>query len=300
MLDKTIDVKKIAKGTIHRADGMSMVAGGKGINVSRQLRKLGVDSLATGFLGGETGAIVRRLLDEEGITHDFVATNALTREGLTFREQDGTSTAVFEPSLRTDANCAEELKNKLRVLSRKSSWFVCSGSSPGNEVDGLFREVLGIAQQAGVMGVLDSYGRAFEAGLTACPSLVKPNKHEFEQTFGVRIETEPEFLEALNHLLGKGIQYCIISNGPLPCYAALRGHYWRVIPPKIPTVNAIGSGDAMIAGILYGFSQGWKFQRSLTFGIAAGAANASTWKVASSSLQEIAALEQEVAIQRIG
>ena len=58
MLDKTIHVDRLERGTIQRALKMEMVAGGKGINVSRQLNRLGIKTVATGFLGGEVGSIV--------------------------------------------------------------------------------------------------------------------------------------------------------------------------------------------------------------------------------------------------
>jgi fructose-1-phosphate kinase PfkB-like protein len=67
----------------------------------------------------------------------------------------------------------------------------------------------------------------------------------------------------------------------------------------VNTVNATGSGDTFVAGILYGFHQGWKFERCLTFGAAAGGANARVWDVAVAALQDILVLEQSVRIQRV-
>lgn len=78
MVDKTVRLDSLKRGTIHRGTQMSMVAGGKGINVSRQLARLGIKTVATGFLGGGTGAIVQKLLGEEGIDHDFVMTDIPT------------------------------------------------------------------------------------------------------------------------------------------------------------------------------------------------------------------------------
>ncbi len=79
----------------------------------------------------------------------------------------------------------------------------------------------------------------------------------------------------------------------------MQGHYWKITPPSVKAVNPTGSGDAMIAGILYGFQQGWKFERCLAFGAAAGAANARTWEIAGSSPEEITSLESNVMMQRV-
>jgi 1-phosphofructokinase family hexose kinase len=300
MVDKTVYIGSLEPGKTHRASKLEMVAGGKGINVSRQLKHLGLTTVATGFLGGEIGSIVSRLLSEEGIEQDFVLTDTMTREGVTYRESNGVSTAVFEAPERIAATFVHALNEKINRLAPRSTWLVCGGSSPGSEADDLFYEAIVIGHRAGILSVLDSYGRAFELALPALPALVKLNKHEFEVTFGKELRGDEDFLAGLDFLLSKGIQYCIITDGARPSYAAVRGHYWKAVPPNVDAVNATGSGDAMIAGMLYGFNQGWKFEGCFAFGVAAGAANARKWSVADSSVQEIADLEPHVLIQRLG
>ena len=299
MLDKTIYVDRVERGTIHRASKMEMVAGGKGINVSRQLKRLGIKTVATGFLGGEVGSIMSRLLTAELIDQDFVRTEAATREGLTYLEPDGTWTALFEPSLRVEQAAVHELNKKIGDLASKSTWVVCGGSSPGNEADDIFYEAIILAHRSGISSVLDSYGRAFELGLKAQPTLVKPNKREFEATFHQSLTTESDHLLAVRFLLDHGARYSILTDGGHMFYAGIQGHFWKVTPPETKGVNPTGSGDALVAGILYGFQQGWKFERCLAFGAAAGAANARVWEVANSPLQEISSLEESVRIQRV-
>jgi tagatose 6-phosphate kinase len=263
------------------------------------LRYLGIRTLATGFVGGETGGIVRRLLTEESVDHDFVLTDAMTREGVTYLETDGTWTAVFEPPLPIGVQYVHELNKKIEALVAHSTWVVCGGSSPGPEADDLFFEAIVNAHKAGVPSVLDSYGRAFDLALKAQPTLVKPNKREFEMTFGQTLNTASDHVDAVRFLLDKGARYCIITDGGTAFYAGVLGHFWKVTPPRVNAVNPTGSGDAMIAGVLYGFRQGWKFERCLAFGAAAGAANARKWDVANSSLENITALESEVLMQRV-
>lgn len=48
-------------------------AGGKGINVSRILQRLGIDNTATGFIGGFTGRLLQTVWCAEGIKTKFVA-----------------------------------------------------------------------------------------------------------------------------------------------------------------------------------------------------------------------------------
>jgi len=299
MLDKTVHVGSLGKGKIHRALKLEMVVGGKGINVARQLNRFGIKTLATGFLGGEIGSMIMRLLDSEGIDHDFVETGVMTREGMTYLESDGTSTAVFEPAGRIPVHCVHHLNKKLAELSTKSTWIVCSGSSPGLEADNVYYEAILSAHKAGIRSVLDSYGEALKFGLRALPTLIKPNRHEYQQTFGRSLTTESKVQKTMDEWLEAGIKYVVITDGANPAYAASSDDQWKIEGPPVTSTNPVGSGDAMIAGIVYGFEQGWTFDRCVAFGTAAGAANARKWEVAQSTFDEVSGLEDQVKITKI-
>lgn len=115
MLDKTVHIDRFVRGAIHRATALENVAGGKGINVARQLKVLGIPSVATGFLGGKVGLTVAELLQQEGIEHEFVQADVPTREGVTYLESDGTATAVFEPAHTIPVERVHELSKKFQI-----------------------------------------------------------------------------------------------------------------------------------------------------------------------------------------
>lgn len=299
MLDKTVRVESLRRGSIHRATAMAMVAGGKGINVSRQLKSLGEEALATGFLGGATGNMVRELMDHEGIRHDFVETGILTREGVTYLESGGKATAVFEPSLKPPVESVHELSRKIDAYARESSWIVCSGSSPGGEADDVFYEAILSAHRAGCRSALDSYGVALTLGLKGLPTLVKLNKTEFEQSFWIELKTEADIRREVTKLVSTGVEFCMITDGSRPVYAASKRGEWKVTVPAVLPVNAVGSGDAMMAGILHGFERGWEFERCIKFGAAAGVANSLVWEVARASADQIVKEEQNILIEQL-
>ena len=299
MLDKTIPIDALRRGVITRAASLEAVVGGKGINVSRQLKMLGEETVATGFVGGEVGFQLERMLEAEGISHEFVRVLGMTREGVTYREPDGTSTSIFEPPHRVTADEAERLIGKCSLLTSSNSWVVCSGSSPCTESDGVFRAIVASCRARGIPVVLDSYGEAFRDAIDAVPTLVKPNRHECEQTFGRTLAGEDDLIAAARDLVGRGIRYVIISDGAQPCIAATADAVWAAVPPQITAVNATGSGDTMVAGLLHGLMQGWPFADCLAFGVAAGAANASMWSVSSAPRSDILALLPRVTVRKI-
>jgi 1-phosphofructokinase family hexose kinase len=299
MLDKTVTLDALRRGAVSRASGVSMVVGGKGVNVSRQLRLLGEETVATGFLGGEIGALLERLLDGEGIPHRFVHIAGMTREGVTYLEPEGTMTSVFEPPGPVTQAEAGLLLEECRELAAGSDWVVCSGSSPGPAADDVYRSIVADCRSRGIPVVLDSYGMALARGLESGPDFLKPNREEFEQTFGKRLSGESGMIAAAREMVARGVRYSLITDGARPFAAADADGAWIVTPPRVDVVDPTGSGDSMIAGVLYGLSQSWPFPDALGFGAAAGAANARVREVARSSREDIMSLLPGVSVKRM-
>jgi tagatose 6-phosphate kinase len=299
MLDKTVSVGALRRGAVTRASGVSMIVGGKGVNVSRQLRTLGEETLATGFVGGEIGSLLERLLDGEGIAHRFIRTGGMTREGVTYLEPDGTMTSVFEPPGAVTRAEVERLLETCDALAGKSDWVVCSGSSPAPDADDVFRTIAASCRSRGVPVVLDSYGNALVRGLESVPDILKPNREEYEQAFGTHISGESGMIAAARDLVGRGVRYAIVTDGARPFAAADADGAWIVTPPRVTSVDPTGSGDSMIAGMLYGLRRSWPFADCVRFGAASGAANARVREVARSSREVIEPLLPDVVMKRI-
>jgi 1-phosphofructokinase family hexose kinase len=297
MLDKTVAIDTFRRAAITRAASVSMIVGGKGVNVARQLRSLGEQTLATGFLGGEIGTLIERLLEHEGIPGEFVHVAGMTREGVTYREPDGTASSIFEPPAQVTDEEVRRLEEKCALLAGRSSWLVCSGSSPCHEADGLFSRVVAACRERGTRVACDSYGPAFARAAEAHPDLTKQNREEFQKTFGKALATLPAMLEATRAAVRAGTRYAIITDGRRPFAASSAEGSWTVAPPKVAEVNPTGSGDCLLAGILYALARGRRFPDALAFGAAAGCANAMVWEVAATTLNDILSLLPGVTVR---
>lgn len=299
MVDKTVSVEKIEKGLIHRARRVTMVAGGKGVNVSRQLTMLGMQTVATGFYGGETGNMIARLMSGEKIPHDFIRIESLTREGVTYLENNGTVTAVFEPPHTINPEEAAALIRKCTDLADRSTWITFNGSSPHRNADSIYHDIMERVQNTSLHTVLDTYGEPLRLAIGKKPFFFKPNKEEFEKTFNIKLDTEEMYRRSLDDCIQRGIGCTIITDGANPAYVGTPEGHWLVHPPQIRTINPTGSGDALIAGFIYAFEQKMHFEDTIMFGIAAGAANAQTWDVAQSTFEEIMILKERVKIEKL-
>jgi fructose-1-phosphate kinase PfkB-like protein len=246
-------------------------------------------------------------MDEEGLRHDFYTIAALTREGVTYRTAAGETRAVFEPPHRVTPDEARGFVEWLQQYilqaslgaSWQASWLVCSGSSPDPSCDGVYRELIARAGAEGLSTVLDSYGEAFRLGLESRPTLVKPNRSELEQTFGLTLRSSEDYGAALRTLL-ESASYALITDGGAPFYAGSPGGLWRCTPPQVRAVNSTGSGDSMLAAVIWALAHGRSFEEALQLGAAAGASNAGVWQVAASSKEEILQLLPGVGLERLG
>jgi len=313
MLDKTLHLEQFPHGQISRTDRVLNVAGGKGINVSRQLIYLGVESVATGFLGGRIGEIINALLEKEGIKRDFVQVEDTTRIGFTVLETStGVQTSVFEPGHRVTQSEAKQLQGKVIGMLQRSpkgdrsvEWLVCSGTVPCEGMEDFYVAILRAARETGIPVVLDTYGAPLSLGVGERPFLVKPNVKEYVETFGSEtgVETadwgERAAIAALARLRGFGATAAVITDGENPAYASYGEHIWRVTPSRFRCVNATGSGDAFIAGLLYGLTKSWDCESALRFAVASGAANARRWEVACSSMAEILSVASDVRMEQL-
>lgn len=88
-IDKTVDIQRMEVGGLNRIQRVEMDAGGKGINVSKTIRALGGNSVATGFTGGNAGRIIEDVLKDQGITTDFVHVEGETRTNQKVVEKSG-------------------------------------------------------------------------------------------------------------------------------------------------------------------------------------------------------------------
>ena len=90
--------KSLAVGELNRVNSAVVNAGGKGINVSRMLKKLGEDTHIYGLNGGRTGKMLIEILEEEGIKCEFTPTECETRMNIKITDADNKETEINELS----------------------------------------------------------------------------------------------------------------------------------------------------------------------------------------------------------
>jgi 1-phosphofructokinase family hexose kinase len=274
-LDKTLEVPNFTPGRRHRTVDQTTMAGGKGVNVARAIKRLGQPVIATGLTGGSTGNRIVDALNGESILNGFIR----------IREESRTNTAVLDPTtgLHTEINergpavSAHELElfhEKLLYLAKGASICVFSGSLPrGIEPDvyaGLIRDV----RKLGVTTMLDTEGEPLRLAIRAEPDVVSPNELEAEELVGHEFNDVSDRAQAVSEIIRLGAVEAIMTV-PDGCYAnVLEGGasvLYRVRIEEQEARSAIGSGDAFLAGYVASRYAGRSTLECLRYGVACGA-----------------------------
>ncbi len=276
-IDRTLTVPNFQRGQRHRASAGVTLAGGKGINVARTLKALGVPVVATGLVGGVTGARIVAELTEEAILNDFVRIDGESR----------TSTAVVDPTASTYTEINEwgpvvteeelaVLTDKLRYLTQGAELVVFAGSLPRDVGDDFYAEAVRDLTRRQIGVVLDCEGEPLRLGVEAEPFLVSPNQSEAEGLVGQEFHDDEDFLLALDRIAEMGARNVLITT-ETGCVALLRedreAERYRATAPLLEPVSTVGAGDALLGAYLAGRHNGRTNAEALRAAVATGAAS---------------------------
>ena len=301
LLERRLFYNEIEPGNNHRANKEFYTAGGKGINVSRQLNLLGIKNSAFTFIGGNNGKIFRHLLNEEKIDFSLVATKSETRSAnLIIEENKPRITTFFGLNSTITQEEAAEFKHKLDKMIQNCSIVVFSGSSPCETTNDIFPYGVEIANRYDKISVIDTYGSHLQNCIDASPTIIHNNIDEVEKTFGITLKDEKSKIDYLKELYSKNIKLMFLTDGANPSYAAKFDFEYKITSPKVNPIDSTGSGDAFVAGIIYGMENSLVFDEFVKIASALGAANAAKWETCSVSNDELNGYLDHVKIETIG
>ena len=283
-------------------DGIvALKAGGKGINVSRQLNQLNTPNLSFTFLGGTNGRLFREILKEEKIGFTSVKTSSETREGIVVIDEKNEKVISFfgsNPDLTT--NEVDEFRVKLDKIIQNCEIVVFSGSSPCKNTDSIFPFGIELANKYDKISVCDTYGRHLIDCIKAGPTILHNNVDELQDSLGINLESEEKRIRLLDNLYSDGIKQSYITDAEKIFYAANFDFHFRVSPPSIKTIDSIGSGDSFVAGIVYAWHNDLTFEEGLKLATSLGTVNASRFDVSSGILRDTDDIIPDVTVTALG
>jgi 1-phosphofructokinase family hexose kinase len=291
-VDRLMLVPDFTPGEVYRAQRAEYFAGGKALNVARVLRQLGEPVRVIGTLGGMPEGFIRAWCDRAGVDGRWVRVVAESRTCVTVIDPGSErQTVLNEPGPTLTSEEIEGIDAEIDTATREGDTLCISGSAPPGVPDNFYAGLVRRMRTRGVKVLVDASGEPLRLALEARPWAAAPNAQECAAALG-----SDENPGSLVVALAEHVDHAMVTLGRKGLLYAHGRSAWRVSPPKIHAVNAVGSGDAFVAGFLAGMTRGLPDHEAVRLGVACGASNAARFEPGIGSPAELECLSALVRV----
>lgn len=271
-IDCIVYCDTITDGSVNRANRQEIRCGGKGINVSAVLTELGIDNVAIGFTAGFTGNAIEEALSNTNINSDFIRlNNGLSR--INIKLKSDTETEINSPGPQIDDKLSAELLTKIQKI-KSGDTVVLAGSIPPSLPKNFYEKILDMLSDKKIRAVVDATGEALLNTLKYKPFLIKPNRNELCELFGLNSVSTDDIIKYSKKLKEMGAENVLVSmgkDGAVLIDGFGKIHSCGVCKGSVK--NSVGAGDSMVAGFIGG-AAGGDYDYALKLATACGSAAA--------------------------
>jgi 1-phosphofructokinase family hexose kinase len=298
-LDRVLFIDEFQPGMTMRPHKMVESVGGKGFDVSVVLQTLSVENMALGFVAGLAGQQLVKLLDGYGIRHDLVWVTGETRIAhVVVETRRHRHSHLIIDALSVSPEAYQTLLDQYRVYLDQATWAIAGGSLATGVPVSCYRDLVEMAQAARVPILIDGFGPPLLEALSARPTILKMNRDEFAQSFGIHLGSLDNLVvEAQKLREREQLSALVITcgvNGVLALTS--EGAYLATTPPQ-QAVNAAGAGDSVSAALAWRLSRGDDWPEALRWATATGAAVVLTEGTADCNLVDIERILPQTNVQ---
>ncbi|MDR3376000.1 MAG: 1-phosphofructokinase [Ancalomicrobiaceae bacterium] len=270
-IDLTVTVDRFTLGRVQRARALQSCVGGKGVNVAGCLADWGLKVDATGILGRANDRVFVDFFAEKGIADRFIRTSGETRTNFKIADTvSGDVTEVNLPGLEVSQSTFETMRATLRRAVVPGRPIVLAGSlAEGLPVTTWVDLIADITERGGRV-VLDTSGSALAATLGGphVPHVIKPNRVELEGVVGRPLPETADVIAVARHLVKRGVGLVVVSRGSKGAVLVDKDQAIEVVLPAKTVLSNVGTGDAMVAGLVAGMIEGAPLERLARLAVA--------------------------------
>jgi 1-phosphofructokinase len=284
-------------------DEIHLHPGGQGVWVARLAASLGVDVVLCSSFGGETGAVIRSLLEAWPI--EVRAVTAAGSNGSYLHDRrSGERVAVAEMDpVGRSRHEVDELYGVAFVAGLEADVVVLGGpEKPGMDradvpevvpLD-VYTRLSRDVRNNGSRVIADLCGPVLEAALEGGIDVLKISDEELAITGEVGDITETLLLDAAARLVERGAGAVVVTRAECPSLALLDGVRYEIRGPQVEPIDERGAGDSVTAGIAAGLARGHSLPEAVRLGASAGTLNVTRRGLASGSRREIDLLVSQI------
>ncbi|CQR47134.1 Tagatose-6-phosphate kinase [Paraliobacillus sp. PM-2] len=299
-VDISYNLDELNIDTVNRVNEVAKTAGGKGLNVSRVLRQLDEQVMATGYLGGELGAFISNEITKIGIQDHFIKIDEETRNCIAILH-DGKQTEILEKGPVINEQEGNKFLDVFDEYVKKADIVTISGSLPKGLSYSFYLQLISKAEKYHTPVLLDTNGKLLNQILTdgAKPFLIKPNQEELAQIVNEKIENRQQIIDLLRSDIFANIPWVVITLGANGAIIKKDNDLYYAQIPKIDAINPVGSGDSVIAGFAAGLKRKLETEELIKFGLSMGVLNAMEPKTGSINPENMHSIVDQITVEQI-
>jgi 6-phosphofructokinase 2 len=273
-LDKSAKVSEMTPFDKLECFDITYHPGGGGVNISRVLHRLKMESKCLFPYGGKTGEHLIELLEEQHVHVKATEISNLTREN--FAVFNNETQLQYRFGMPTSAFDEKELQGLELLINKQVAAhdiFVISGSLPKGLPVNYYSKIIQNLTAKNVKVIVDTSGPVFNEVLKNELYLIKPNQKELARLAGKESMTlnEQETF-AMQMIQKKRAKYIVVSLGKDGAFIAHENGVEHISAPVISVKSTIGAGDSMVAGLIYAITKNESPKNMLRWGVACGVA----------------------------
>ncbi len=272
-------------------------AGGQGFWIARLIHELGVESVLCGSFGGETGAVVRLLIANEGLAVHAIETAGSNGAYVHDRRSGERVELAHMTPTELSRHEVDDLYGVVVVEALESR--VCVLGGPGQETvvpADIYRRLATDVRRNGGTILADLAGPPLAAALEGGVDVLKMSDEELQREGLIRERGRDEIVDAMRQLARSGAASVVVSREAEPVLALVDGEVLEFTTPTLEPLDDRGTGDSLTAGIAADLARGEDLAQAIRLGAAAGAINVTRRGLATGRREEIERLSRHVDI----
>lgn len=263
-----------------RYDHSTFFPGGKGINASIIMKRMGFETTAITFMKGSMTKIIEKGLEDEKIKLISIPSENDIRINIQFNNQFNT----FElngPSSVINKSSENELLQLIRKFHRDDVVFIMGKSNM------IFVEkIIKVLNNLDVKFVLDIDSKEVLKLLKYKPFAIKPNLAELENIMNTKIKNDKDIIKSGEKLIKLGLRNLLISCAGKGSFFINKDIILKIKTPVLKIINSSGAGDSMLSAFVANYINTNDIEKSFILGNAAGMATVNSKWLASNEMIE--------------
>ncbi|MBQ4570592.1 MAG: 1-phosphofructokinase family hexose kinase [Bacilli bacterium] len=269
-IDYYVLLDNLKIGKINRSKTEYLRVGGKGINVSKVLKELEIESIPVLLTAGFTKDKILEDLDNYKFNYYNIEVNGINRINVKIQAEE--ETAINTNGLFINDSHIDLIVDYLKRLT-KDDYLVISGSIPSGVRRDVYEYIISKLDYCNLNIVVDAEKDLLLNTLKYKPFLVKPNKEELEQLCNKKLKSINDIYNEGCKLIKLGAKNVIVSLGEMGLLY-ISSSLEKIYLPSIDVnvISTVGAGDSLIAGFLAGHSLNKETIDCLKLGLASACA----------------------------